>query len=133
MINLKTELKKIWWRVASLVGRPKQTGALLRGDMQTYLIENSHAMAEQENERPGRDRKIGKREVDAILNTPDRFYLGNMTPLQFVANYPESYHRAVIAVRETIRERNGSSLGRVPVSQLRGEYNAGGYHPFGKG
>lgn len=120
-MNLKAKLKIIWWQVTSIIERPKQVGALLRGDMLTYLKENSHAFAEQENEMSGRKRRVGEREVNAILNTPDSFYLGNMTPLQFVANYPKRYDEAVVAVRETIRERNGTSIGRVRISQLRAE------------
>lgn len=61
---------------------------------------------------------VSNDDVSRILNTPDTFYCKGMTPLAFAAESFSNAQTALIAVRETIRDELGASLGRVPLSDL---------------
>lgn len=63
-------------------------------------------------------RHISDRDVREILNSPDKHYCGHLTPLNFAASF-KTAQIAVIAVRESIREKLGVGIGRKTIKQLQ--------------
>lgn len=101
--------KSAGWRreqIASLVGK----------DYKAYLTSKALHFA-QDYRDMGYD--IADESIHEILNTKDGFYCGHMTPLNFAEYSFENSQIALVAVRETVRERLGIGLPRAAVGELQ--------------
>ncbi|MCD8562619.1 MAG: hypothetical protein LRY54_00800 [Alphaproteobacteria bacterium] len=87
--------------------------ALAMGDTEKYLKLNAYAFADDHR---ASGYQITNEEIDLLLNEPDVRYCGNLSPLQFVKNYPKRYDNAVIAVREAVRRKLGIDIPEASVS-----------------
>lgn len=96
--------------------RARQIGRISRGDFVGYLRDKSYAFAAEHRDM---GHKISDRDVKRILRTPDSFYCHGFTPEQYAKPSFGDAQLAIVAVRETIREQLGISIGRATVAEMR--------------
>ncbi len=96
--------------------RARQLGRITAGDYVGYLRDKSYAFAADHREL---GHTISDRDVKRILRTPDSFYCQGLTPEQYAKPSFGNAQVALVAVRETIREKLGISIGRATVAELR--------------
>lgn len=96
--------------------RREQISSLLEKNYKSYLTSKALHFA-QDHRDMGYD--ISDETVHEILNTKDGFYCGHMTPLDFAEYSFENSQIALVAVRETVRERLGIGLPRMTAKESK--------------
>lgn len=61
---------------------------------------------------------IPEKRVYEILHSPDKHYCGFLTPYNFADSF-DNAQIAIVAMRETIREELGVSIGRATIKELQ--------------